>query len=154
MSCVDLGVGRVVDDRDEVADAEGVDAEPEPPLGLDLVALGDRDVAHVVAEAGDPARLPVALRARGPRPGADALLDLGVGPVADHDLALEAHPGRHEPELPVAVGGLVEVHEVHVDRVPGDLAVVLGVEVEERPLQGLEARRSTSWPARTCASRR
>ena len=41
-------------------------------------------------------------------------------------------------ELDVSVSALVEVHEVHVDFVPGDFGVVLGVEVEERLLQLLQ----------------
>ena len=40
--------------------------------------------------------------------------------------------------LAVAVGRLVEVHEVHVDLCPRKLAVELGVEVQERLLQGGE----------------
>ena len=35
-------------------DAVAVDRDAELDLGLDLVALGDRDLAHVVPEAGDP----------------------------------------------------------------------------------------------------
>ena len=53
-------------DVDEIADAEAVDREPRLQLRLDLVALGDRDVAHVVAEPRDlqPRRLvPAARRA-------------------------------------------------------------------------------------------
>ncbi len=120
--------------------------EAEPALGLHLVALGDGDLAHVVAEAGDPARLPVGLGARGARPRPDLLLDGRVAPVADDHLALEAQAGGDEPELPVAVGGLVEVHEVHVDVGPRDLAVVLRVEVQERLGEQPRGRRSTSWP--------
>ena len=41
----------------EVADAVAVDRDAQPDLRLDLVALGDRDLAHVVAEAGDLERL-------------------------------------------------------------------------------------------------
>ena len=37
-----------------------------------------------------------------------------------------------ESGLAVAVGGLVEVHEVHVDGLPREIAVELGVEMEER----------------------
>ena len=55
----------------------------------------------------------------------------------DHHLALQPQPGGDEPELPVAVGGLVQVHEVHVDVGPGDLAVELRVQVQERLLQRL-----------------
>ena len=44
---------------DEIADAVAVHREAEPQLRLDLVALGDRDLAHVVAEPRDrePLRL-------------------------------------------------------------------------------------------------
>ena len=56
-------VGDRVDDRDQVVDAVGVDRDAEAQLGLDLVALGDGDVAHVVAEAGQPQR---AQRGRAP----------------------------------------------------------------------------------------
>ena len=41
-----------VDDRDEIVDTVGVHRGAEAELGLDLVAFGDGDVAHVVAEAG------------------------------------------------------------------------------------------------------
>ncbi len=108
-------------------------------MGLDLVAIGDGDLAHVLAKARDLEAFPVMPGARRPSPGPDALLDLRVTPVADDYLAFEAHPGRDEPELAVAVGRLVQVHEVHVDPVPGDLAVVLGVEVEQWPLEAPQA---------------
>ena len=58
--------------------------------------------------------------------------------MADHDGPLQPHPRGDEPELPVAVGGLIEVHEIHVDRGPGDLAIELRVEVQERLLEGRE----------------
>ena len=46
-----------------------------------------------------------------------------------------AHARADEPVLPVAVGGLVQVHEVHVNAVPGDVAVELGVQVQQRLAQ-------------------
>lgn len=52
--------------------------------------------------------------------------------MADDDLAAEAHAGVDKPGLAVAVGGLVEVHEVHVDLAQGDRTVELGVQVEGR----------------------
>ena len=39
--------------RDEVIDPVRVDGHAEPDLRLDLVAFGDRDLTHVVAEAGE-----------------------------------------------------------------------------------------------------
>ena len=66
---------------------------------------------------------------RGPHPRRQPVLDLGVLPMADDDLARLAHPRADEAELAVAVGRLVEVHEVHVDRRPGQVAVELRVQV-------------------------
>jgi hypothetical protein len=53
-------------------------------------------------------------------------------------LARHAQTGLHEAELAVAVRRLVEVHEVHVDGLPRDVAVPLGVQVQERLLQRVE----------------
>ena len=48
-------------------------------------------------------------------------------------------PGVQEPRLPVAVGGLVEVHEVHVDVGPRQVAVELRVQMQERFRQRRQA---------------
>ena len=61
--------------------------------------------------------------------------NLFVLPVAGHDLAGLAQAGADEAVLTVAVGGLVEVHEVHVDFVVRDLLVVLGGKVAPGLLQ-------------------
>ena len=96
---------------------------PKPQLGLDLVALGDRDVAHVVAEPGQPQRSqPRHSRGRAiQRP--IAARSAGSDDVAGDGLAGDAEAGLDEAELPVAVRGLVEVHEVHVDRTHGSAAL-------------------------------
>ena len=63
---------------------------------------------------------------------------LGIGDVAEHRLALDAHAGLDERELAVAVGGLVQVHEVHVDGRPRQRLVGLGVQVQQRLAERLE----------------
>ena len=133
---VDGRVARLVDVLDEVADGVRVDGVAELRLGRDLVAVGDGDEPHVVAEPGEVRPLAVVPGAGGPHPGADPALDLGVGPVADDDLAAEPQPGVQVPGLPVAVGGLVQVHEVHVDLGPRQVAVELRVQVQDRLGQG------------------
>ena len=130
-----FGVGDGVHLGGEVADAVAVGREAELHFGRDLVALGDRHLAHVVAEAAEFRALPIVPGARRAHPGADAVLHLRIGPMADDDLAGETHAGVDEARLPVAVGRLVQVHEVHVDRVPGKVAIELGVEMDERLLE-------------------
>jgi hypothetical protein len=47
--------------------------------------------------------------------------------VADHNLAVQAHAGVDVPRLAVAVGRLVQVHEVHIDRAPRQMPTPLVV---------------------------
>ena len=127
-----------VDHRDQVVDAPGVHRDAEADLGLHLVALGHRDVAHVVAEAGDLEVLDGVPADRRAGPGADLDPDGRVAGVAEDHLAVHPHPGLHGGELPVAVRGLVEVHEVHVDGRPRQRRAGLRVQVQERLAQGLQ----------------
>ena len=77
--------------------------------------------------------------AGGSGPGADPVDDLRILPVTDDRGPAESQPALDEPELAVAVGRLVEVHEVHVDLGPREVAVVLRMQVKQRLLERLEA---------------
>src|SRR6187431_1765772 len=104
----------------------------KPNLRLDAVATGDRHLAHVhAAEARYFERSRFGHGDRRAPPTRELLDDIRVLPVAYHDLAVDPQPCADEPILPVAVGGLVEVHEVHVELSPGQLAVKLGVKMRE-----------------------
>ena len=92
-----------VDRCDEIAHAVAVDRVAEANLGLDFVAFGHGDLAHVVAEAGDLER--VAHRARrqprGPRRPSSLCTSL-VLPVADDHLRasrsrLQMKPNSRSP---------------------------------------------------------
>ncbi len=111
--------------------AVAVDREPEAHFGADLVTVSDRDLAHIVAEADEPCALPVVPGACRAHPRGEPVVHLRVLPVANHDLPAEAQAGVDEPRLAIAVRGLVEVHEVHVDRAPRQVAVELRVEMNE-----------------------
>ena len=52
-----------------------------------------------------------------------------VLPVAGHSLSAQPQPGLDVGELSIAVRGLIEVHEVHVDLAPREIAVELSVQV-------------------------
>ena len=136
----------------EIADAVAVGREAELHFRRDLVAFGDGDLAHVVAEAAELRALPVVPGARRAHPGAEAVLDLRIGPVADDDLAGEPQARVDEARLAVAVRGLVQVHEVHVDRAPRQVAIELRVQMQERLLQRIQPANPHLRRARTCAS--
>ena len=131
-----------------------VDAEAEPALSLDLVALGDRDLAHVVAEARDPAGLPVAPRARrsGParrsRSWTRASLQWPTTTLRSSRIRAAMNPNSRSP----CAAWLRFMKSMSI-AAQGISRLILGVEVEQRPAGAPRGRRSTSWPARTCASR-
>ncbi len=133
-----VGVRGRVHHLDQVVDAVGVDRDAEAQLRLHLVALGDRHVAHVVAEAGQLERAHLGQALGGAQPGQDARAHGRIAHVPGHGLARHAEPGLDVPELAVAVRGLVQVHEVHVDGGPRQLDVGLRVQVQQRLAQRVE----------------
>ena len=78
----------------------------------------------------------------------------GSADVPGDGLAGHAEPGLDVAELAVAVRGLVEVHEVHVDRRPTAAPRWPACAGAAAACAARPGRRSTSSPARTCASRR
>ena len=132
-------IGGIVDHCYEVADAVGIDGKAKGYFSFYFVAFGDGYLPHVVAEADELRALPVVPAGGGAGPGVEVLEDGGVLPVAGDDFAVEAHAGHDESEFAVAVGALVQVHEIHIDRAPGDIAVELGMQVGEGFLEDLQA---------------
>ena len=132
---VDLSVGDLVHHLDQVAHSPGVHLPAQLGLHFHLVALGNGNLSHVVAKAHDFQFAGDGHAHGGAHPAAQTLLDFLILPVAGNDLAGHPQPGGDEPVLAVAVGGLVQIHEVHVDLLVGDLAVVLGGKVAVGLLQ-------------------
>ena len=100
----------------------------------DFVTFSDGDVAHVIAEAGDLQVLrfvPAQCRAC---PCGYLCDGLSVLPEADDYFSWKAEAGCDEAELAVAVCGLVQVHEIHVDRAVRELPVELRVEMAGKVL--------------------
>ena len=56
-------------------------------------------------------------------------MNFRVRPMANHDLARDPHARMDEAGLAVAMRGLVEVHEIHVDGVPRQFAIELRVQM-------------------------
>ena len=84
-------------------------------LRAHLISLSDGNFAHIVAEASDLCALRVVPGEGRARPHAQLGLHVLVLPVSNHHLAGEAQAAANETKLAVAVRGLVQIHEVHVD---------------------------------------
>jgi hypothetical protein len=126
---VDVRVCHGVYGVHEVIDAVRVDRDTETQLSFNLVALGNGDIAHIVAEPSylHAAEGGVADGGLGPHP--DAFPHRRVRHVSRDSLAPHPNPRLCVAELTVAVRGLVEVHEIHVDAGPGQLDIGLCVQV-------------------------
>ena len=131
--------GNAVHGFDQVADAVAVDGVTELELRGHLVALGHGHFAHVVAEAGELRALPVVPRRRRAAPGAEFFLNGLFLPETDDHFPVHPHPAPNKAVLAVAVGGLVHVHEIHVNRGPRNVAIILRVQVRHRFAQLLQA---------------
>ena len=135
---VDFAVVGGVHVLDHVADPVTVNRVAKANLSGDFIAFGHGDLAHVIADAGDAGGEGVVSRGGGAGPDTHRLQNVVVLPVADDHLAGEAQPCADEPEFTAAVGRLVRVHEIHVDGRPGNFAIELRMQVEERLLQQFE----------------
>ena len=109
-----------------------VDLPAKLNLRFYFIALCNCHVSHIVGNPhhADMAALHDAYG--GSHPGGNLLLHLGIAPVAHYNLSLDSHAGYDMPVFPVAVGGLVLVHEVHVNGIVGNLLVELGMQMHQR----------------------
>ena len=133
-----LGFGNAVGDLHYVAYTVVVHVPAEAYLAFNAVAVSDCDITHIVSKhcnSQSPAERYCGSRMS---ESADLLYNVLVLIVACNDLALNAEPCADEPELAVAVRRLVEVHEVHVDAVVGELLVELRMQVEHWLFQGFQ----------------
>ena len=99
-------------------------------LELHTVAIGNGHIVHVHTEHQTADVMGIGNTGTNTSPDGYLTLSSLVLPVAANHLAGNAHAGADVSELNVTVSRLVQVHEVHIHRVPGNLGVVLGVEVE------------------------
>ncbi len=84
---VDVGGPHPFDDVDQIVDAVGVDRRPEVRFGLHLVALGDGDTTHVVAESRHLQGRQLGVAERRARPRADPAAGVRVADVSCDRLA-------------------------------------------------------------------
>ena len=108
-------------------------------LCFHLVAISNGHVIHLVAEAENQHILCIGPGSADAHPDSDFMLRSGVLPITYDNFAADTHTGADVSELAVAVSRLVEVHKVHVHRIPRNFAVELRMQMEERFLELLQS---------------
>ena len=134
-----VAIADVIHHLHQIAHGPGIHGEAELDLRGDFIAVGDRHFTHVVAETHHFQVAGILLRDRLTHPGADTLLRLAILPVAGDHRVLLTHTRADEAELAAAVCGLVQVHKVHVDAVPRQGGVELGMELQQRFVEDRQA---------------
>ncbi|SQI85423.1 Uncharacterised protein [Klebsiella oxytoca] len=135
----DFAIGDRIDDLYQVAHRPGVNRETKLNLRGDFIPVGDRHFTHVIAETAHFQVAGILFRNRLTHPCADALMGFFILPVAGYHAVLLTHPRADEAELAAAVGGLIQVHKVHIDTVPRQRRVELSMELHQRFIQDREA---------------
>ncbi len=59
------------------------------------------------------------------------MLHRRILPVTNNYLALFAHAGTDKSEFPVTMCGLIQIHKIHINRIPGDVAIELGMQMDK-----------------------
>ena len=119
----------------KISHAVSIDGIAQLDFSADLVAFRDRDISHVVAEADDLQSLRIVPCTGSAEPCAGLGLNLSILPEADNDFPFQTHAGPDEAELPIAMSGLVQIHEVHIDGGPGQFLIELRVQMKQRPVE-------------------
>src|SRR5262245_9505441 len=104
-----------------------------------LVPFSDCHLAHVIPEPAESCGLPIMPGRSCARPDADLRLYLPILPVPHNNLPIESHSAHDESVFTVAVRGLIQIHEIHVNGGPGYIAMMLGVQMEQRLSEKFEA---------------
>ena len=111
--------------RRQITYRPGIDLPAEFQLGLDFIALGHGNISHIVSKTHD-LHVPGHGNAnRRSHPAAQPLRRGRVLPIARDDFPRQAQPCPRETMLPVSMRRLVQVHEIHIDLVIGDIPVIL-----------------------------
>ena len=81
----------------------------------------------------------ILFRYRLAHPRADAGVSLFVLPVTGYHAVLLAHTRADKAKFTAAVRGLIEVHKVHINAVPRQGGIELGMELQQRLVEDREA---------------
>ncbi len=109
-----------------------VDFPAKLNLRLYFVAFCHSNVVHVVTETAHAHMGGLDHADRRAHPASKLLLHRFGRPVPYNDLALNPHTAHDMPVLPVAVRGLVLIHEIHIYTVVRNLLIELRVQMAER----------------------
>ena len=129
--CRDVSLWHSLHIFGQLIDRIGVHFPAELHLGLHLVAFGDSHIPHVVRKSRHPYMAALHDAYRGAHPGCYAAHHLFISPVAHNNLSLNTHAGYHMAVFPVSMGGLVLIHEIHVNGIVGNLLVELCMEMHQ-----------------------
>ena len=118
-------------DGNKVSNAVAIYRIAHLNLGAQLVTLSHCHIAHIISKTRY-LHIPGIIKSGGNTcPDCYLFNNLRIFPVTNHYLTVQPHPRSYKPEFPVAVSRLVQIHEIHVNGIPGDIPVKLCVEVKK-----------------------
>ena len=92
---------------DEITHTIAVDGIPQANLRIHFIAIGDRNIAHVVANASDFEILRIMPGTCGAHPDGELGVNHWILPMADNDLCLQPHTRCNVSVFTIAMGRLI-----------------------------------------------
>src|SRR5690606_41365612 len=74
-----------------------------------------------------------------PAPHIYLVQNIWILPMTGHYFSFQTHPRHHESKLSISMSTLVQVHKVHIDRVPWNISIELGMQMQQRLLHCIQS---------------
>ena len=127
-----ISFGNLLHASRQLSHTPSVQRPPEHDLSGYLVTLCYSHLPHIVTESKDLASGSIGYRTGGPHPHRHPPPNLCILPMAGHYFPFNSHAGMNVPMLSIPMSRLVQVHVIHIDGIPGDSHIELGMEMQDR----------------------
>ena len=137
--CVDLIIRHLRRTVRNFSDSPVLDLPSIPDLCLEAIAVGHRDITHVVAERCDAQVVRKSHRLRYLSEAPDSVQYILVSVISRNNFMLNVQPCKDITEFSVSMRRLIQIHEVHIDRIVWKSLICLCVQMKQRLSQFLKA---------------
>ena len=130
--CISVFYGTII--NHQIIDRAIIHVIAQSLFGSYLITIGYSHVIHLITEAKDQHILRICPSSADTHPGSNLLLCGFILPMSYDNFTVLTHPGTDMAEFAVAMSRLVQVHEVHIHRIPRNFLIILCMEMQQRLL--------------------
>jgi len=94
------------------------------------IALSNGNISHIVTKPGKFCTLPIIPARSSTCPSANLFQHFSILPMTSYYFPTHPHAAHDESKFPVAMRALIEVHEIHINRAPGNITIKLRMQMQ------------------------